>query len=155
MGYSLQRSDPNAGRVLWRNRSERSARFARRLPGEADGRWKITDDAVEIGNRSAHQRRGGGAAKTIRTLDAGDRSHFAAAPGDQSDSRSQSTDQDSPISFRRRRKTQAGARGRGRSRSQNVRRRKGTDSGKHERLRGKSGIPERVERALRFVQPFY
>src|SRR5207249_9365769 len=69
MGYSLQRSDPNAGRILWRNGSERPARFARRLPGEADGRGQITDSPIEINDRSAQQRRGGCAAKTIRALD--------------------------------------------------------------------------------------
>src|SRR2546428_2664691 len=83
VGSALQRSDPNAGRVLWRNGSERSARLARRLSGENDGRGQITDGAVETSDRSAQPSRGAGVAKAIRALDAGDQSHFATPPGNQ------------------------------------------------------------------------
>src|SRR5437588_12058013 len=81
MGSALRRSNTNPGRILFRYRPQRPARIARRLSGETDCRWEVTDRAAAFGYRSANEGKRSGGAKTVHFSDAGKRSDFTAASG--------------------------------------------------------------------------
>src|SRR5206468_4725635 len=105
-----------------------------RLSSETDCWREVADCPAAFGDRSANERTGSGAAKTVHFSDPGKQSDFTAASGRQRNPQSQISDSKPAQTLWRRSTSETGTGCGRRSRSQNVRNRAETYSGKHERL---------------------